>query len=237
MEIGTRIKDLRTERHLSQEALAERLGLSRQAVAKWESGTSAPSTANLLALCGIFGVSLDELTSPDSNGTDLVCVTDGTLGERIKTLRLERHWSQEALADKLELSRQAVAKWESGASAPSTANLLALGQLFGVPFTQLAPPEPEDPKKPARHWTESTLLRLILTIASTILITLSFTALFRPPLTLPFNVIGYADGPTAIWVTGNQEIPYPLYALTGLMTAFTVYVFLQARHRNEKEVR
>ena len=50
MDIGTRIRELRLERGLSQEALAEQLGVSRQAVTKWESGASAPSTAKLLEL-------------------------------------------------------------------------------------------------------------------------------------------------------------------------------------------
>ncbi len=63
MELGARIKSLRTQRGLSQEALAGQLEVSHQAVAKWESGKSQPSTANLRALCGVFGVSLDALVS------------------------------------------------------------------------------------------------------------------------------------------------------------------------------
>jgi len=58
MTIGNRIKALRTEKKLSQEYLAEKLGVSRQAVSKWESGASSPSTDNLIALAahctGIF---------------------------------------------------------------------------------------------------------------------------------------------------------------------------------------
>lgn len=63
MEIGTRIKELRVKKKLSQEALAAELNVSRQAVTKWENNTSKPSTANLLALCKIFDISLDELVS------------------------------------------------------------------------------------------------------------------------------------------------------------------------------
>ena len=62
MELGSRIRALRTARGLSQETIAERLQVSRQAVAKWESGASLPSTANLLALCELFGISMNELT-------------------------------------------------------------------------------------------------------------------------------------------------------------------------------
>ena len=64
MELGSRIRALCTERQLSQELVAEQLHVSRQAVAKWESGASLPSTANLLALCELFGVSPEQLTAP-----------------------------------------------------------------------------------------------------------------------------------------------------------------------------
>lgn len=55
------LKKHRTDRHMSQEYLAEQLGVTRQAVSKWESGTSEPSTANLIALAKLYGISLDEL--------------------------------------------------------------------------------------------------------------------------------------------------------------------------------
>ena len=46
---------------MTQEFVAESIGVSRQAVSKWESGTSDPSTSNLLALAKLFGVSAEEL--------------------------------------------------------------------------------------------------------------------------------------------------------------------------------
>ena len=58
---AARLKTLRTERGFSQEYVAERLGVSRQAVSKWETGASEPSTANLRALAALYQVSLDEL--------------------------------------------------------------------------------------------------------------------------------------------------------------------------------
>ena len=61
MSLGTQIQSYRKRAHLSQEQLAEQLGVSRQAVTKWESGQSAPSTKNLAQLAGILNVSLDEL--------------------------------------------------------------------------------------------------------------------------------------------------------------------------------
>lgn len=61
MSMGNKIQTYRKRAHLSQEQLAERLGVSRQAVTKWESDRSAPSTKNLAQLAGILEVSLDEL--------------------------------------------------------------------------------------------------------------------------------------------------------------------------------
>ncbi len=61
VEIANRLVDLRKGKGLSQEELAEKLGISRQAVSKWERAESSPDTDNLIALAKIYQVSLDEL--------------------------------------------------------------------------------------------------------------------------------------------------------------------------------
>ena len=61
MEWNERIAAARKAAGLTQEALGEKLGVSRQAVSKWETGTADPSTSNLLALAKLFGVSAEEL--------------------------------------------------------------------------------------------------------------------------------------------------------------------------------
>ena len=61
MDMSKAIREGRDRLGMSQEALAERLGVSRQAVSKWESGQSDPSTTNLLALAKLFGVRPEEL--------------------------------------------------------------------------------------------------------------------------------------------------------------------------------
>ena len=63
--------------------------------------------------------------------------TRRSLGEAIKAHRMEKQMTQEFVAESLGVSRQAVSKWESGASDPSTANLLALAKLFGVSGEEL----------------------------------------------------------------------------------------------------
>lgn len=61
LEIATRLVGLRKANNLSQEALAEKLGISRQAVSKWERAEASPDTDNLIALAKLYHVSLDEL--------------------------------------------------------------------------------------------------------------------------------------------------------------------------------
>ena len=62
MTLGQRIAQYRKATGLSQEVLGERVGVSRQAVSKWETDAAAPDMENLIALARIFGVSLAELT-------------------------------------------------------------------------------------------------------------------------------------------------------------------------------
>ena len=61
MTLGERIKEQRKNAGLSQEKLAERMGISRQAVTKWESGQSAPSSDNLFKLAEVLGCSVSAL--------------------------------------------------------------------------------------------------------------------------------------------------------------------------------
>ena len=58
--LGERIVTLRKEMNLSQEALAEQIGVSRQAISKWERGEASPDIQNLAALAETFGLSIDE---------------------------------------------------------------------------------------------------------------------------------------------------------------------------------
>lgn len=62
------ILNLRREKGLSQEALAERVGVSRQTIAKWENAESVPDVLNCKALAQVLEVTLDDLVSEDWNG-------------------------------------------------------------------------------------------------------------------------------------------------------------------------
>lgn len=72
-----------------------------------------------------------------------------SLGERIKALRRRAGLSQEQVAEQVGVSRQAVAKWEAGQSAPSTENLRKLVQVLQVGLEERpgSPPQPADPIK------------------------------------------------------------------------------------------
>ena len=65
MSFHKNLEYLRKEKNISQEDLAFKLGVSRQAVSKWESGAAYPETAKMVAMCKIFDCTLDELMNED----------------------------------------------------------------------------------------------------------------------------------------------------------------------------
>ena len=72
IEIADRLIQLRKKHGLSQEELADKLGLSRQAVSKWERAEASPDTDNLICLAKLYGVSLDELLSTEDDVETIV---------------------------------------------------------------------------------------------------------------------------------------------------------------------
>ncbi len=90
MDIATadRLVQLRKANGLSQESLAALLGVSRQAVSKWERAEASPDTDNLIALAGIYNMTLDQLLDTtndkyilDGNGKDADGENGGTLNK------------------------------------------------------------------------------------------------------------------------------------------------------------
>jgi len=72
VEIANRLYELRKKNDLSQEELAEKLHLTRQAVSKWERAESAPDTDTVICLAKIYGVSLDELLRTSEKPEDII---------------------------------------------------------------------------------------------------------------------------------------------------------------------
>ncbi len=67
VRVGMQITSYRKKNKLTQDALAEQLFVTRQALSKWENGTGVPSTDTLLDLCRIFSVSIEELLCLNEN--------------------------------------------------------------------------------------------------------------------------------------------------------------------------
>ena len=85
VEIAQRLAELRRERGFSQEGLAEQLGLSRQAVSKWERAESAPDMGNLIALADLYEVTLDELLRVSPEVADDVRFESQERAESVET--------------------------------------------------------------------------------------------------------------------------------------------------------
>ena len=69
MKFNERLSALRKQNGLSQETLAEKLGVSRQAVSKWENGEAMPELSKLEVICQLFGVTPNELMGYEEKAT------------------------------------------------------------------------------------------------------------------------------------------------------------------------
>ena len=78
MTFAQKLKEMRTRAGMSQEKLAEKVGVSRQAITKWETDKGAPDMDNLMAISDLFGVSVDELLGREARRT-----TEGFLYESV----------------------------------------------------------------------------------------------------------------------------------------------------------
>ena len=67
MEIGTKLKNARSNANLTQEDIAEKIGVSRQTVSNWENNKSYPDIISVIRLSDIYGISLDTLLKDDEN--------------------------------------------------------------------------------------------------------------------------------------------------------------------------
>ena len=114
-----------------------------------------------------------------------------TLGQRIQELRKQNSLSQEALGEKLGVSRQAISRWEMDGAVPEVDKLIAMGRLFGVDLNSLlqvaqpgpagegeAPdpaPEGDDPLRPVNWWKWlPPILALLALVLGLVALTLSF---------------------------------------------------------------
>lgn len=103
-----------------------------------------------------------------------------TLAERLQDLRKSAGYSQEEVAERLDVSRQAVSKWESGQGNPEIENIIKLAELFRVSTDYILlgrEPEPAAPPKKARMSKEARVAAAVISvIAACAVITVFFIA-------------------------------------------------------------
>lgn len=117
VQIAQRLAELRRAKGYSQEALANELGLSRQAVSKWERAESSPDTENLIALARLYGVSLDDLLNVDKDVEDDVAFENAERAEKTARVQAER---EEALREQ-RAHQEAMAQATAAATQASEA--------------------------------------------------------------------------------------------------------------------
>lgn len=90
MDLGTKLKQARQSRNVTQETLAERLGVSRQTISNWENNRSYPDIVSIIALSDLYGVSLDALLKGDPKMIE-------HLQQQTNTVKSRRQLSKAAL--------------------------------------------------------------------------------------------------------------------------------------------
>ncbi len=161
-----------------------------------------------------------------------------TIGQRISDLRRKYSYSQEYVAEKLNVSRQAVSKWEQDQAAPDTYNLIALAELFHVTVEYLAvgkieEPIPEEKQMPQSKMPMQKIIGLILLGAGLLAIILG--VLFSETLIL-FSIWLLAGG--TLCLTVHRNLPLAMLwtgiVIIGSTTSFltggwllSFYYFLQ----------
>ena len=135
-----------------------------------------------------------------------------TLGQRIQELRKQHNLSQEALGEKLGVSRQAISRWEMDGAVPEVDKLIAMARLFHLTVGQLlgeealassAPSAPEEPPRSSRCSRPLLVLCAVLALTAVVASGLAFSFyqrldhLLHPPLLpqAPVSQVEYAYSP------------------------------------------
>ena len=139
-----------------------------------------------------------------------------TTGQKIQALRKQRGLTQEQLAQRLGVSRQAVSRWELDESLPETANLLPLGEVLGVSLDILLDPlegpvPKEEPSAPAEPSPTVPSLRALLKRRLWLFL-------------LPVELVVYAA--LALWRLGNAPSLALILLVQGLWLCFLLYLLL-----------
>ena len=94
MHLGSRLFNARKSKGLSQEVVAEKLGVSRQTISKWETGETLPDIRQAKRLAVLYGQSLDELIEFDLDVQEIQEVIDKTTDELSNRIDWTKMWSK-----------------------------------------------------------------------------------------------------------------------------------------------
>ena len=138
MDFGERLKQLRKDAGLTQDSIAEKLGVHNQTVSKWERGLLQPDISLLGNLADALGVSMEKLLDcKEGEQTFKGTFSTTQLGQSIAKNRIIKNESQQALATALGVSADTVSHWERGQTMPSAITLCAIAEHFDVPVSEL----------------------------------------------------------------------------------------------------
>ena len=137
IKTANRLCELRKAHNLSQEELADKLGVSRQAVSKWERSESSPDTDNLIQLAALYNISLDELL----NGKDAFSlIEENKNSKEVKVVEISEYIKVSITADEARvsydeveeevLSLKEVLKWNDKIKVIENAVMSFSGVLF-----------------------------------------------------------------------------------------------------------
>ena len=137
-EFSERLKELRKAANITQTGLAEKLNLHPQTVSKWERGLSEPDISQLGEIAAALGITMEKLCGqPQAEQTFVGDFQAEQLGKMICEQRIARQESQEQLASLMQISTDAVSRWERGVTCPDVSKLTALADHFELPVSRL----------------------------------------------------------------------------------------------------
>ena len=157
------------------------------------------------------------------------------LGDNIQALRQRQGFSQEQLAEKLNVTRQTISKWELNQSAPDLNYLCQLSEIFGISLDALVKgegePEENTVQAVAKSQKKGKWLLIVMAGFSLLLLILCGYAIYQlnqPP------IIGGADESTGILVVSTWESYIPLFVATGILCVGTLGVLWRYLKRRRK---
>jgi transcriptional regulator with XRE-family HTH domain len=135
-----RLKDIREDNDISQEKMADILGVNRSTYSLWELGINIIPLTNLCDYADYFKVSIDYvlgLTNDKKNKIIYKGLNLEILGNNIKKIRIENDLSQENIANILGVTQACITRYEKGIICISTSNLYKFSKEFRISLSKL----------------------------------------------------------------------------------------------------